>query len=272
VVYQPSKERNYHVFYQLVSGAPLAERKQFGLMGGPESFNYLNQGGPGSAQITGVDDSEDFAATERALSVVGISVRQQWEVFRILASILHLGNVRIVEGGVSQDSLQQSAKLLGLPADELSRWLRQRKIKMRSEEIIKDLTPAQSVAVRDSLAKFIYSILFDWLVGVVNLSLAVGSGGDQSAAIVKNFIGVLDIYGFEHFQRNSFEQLCINYANEKLQQEFNQHVFKLEQEEYVREGIEWSYIDFNDNQPCIDLIEGRLGVLDLLDEVCAISP
>ncbi|CAI4210199.1 unnamed protein product [Parascedosporium putredinis] len=119
-----------------------------------------------------------------------------------------------------------------------------------------------TVVVRDSVAKFIYSSLFDWLVETINRSLAT----DDVLNRVSSFIGVLDIYGFEHFAKNSFEQFCINYANEKLQQEFNQHVFKLEQEEYLKEQIDWTFIDFSDNQPCIDLIEGKMGILSLLDE------
>ncbi|CRK23099.1 hypothetical protein BN1723_018050, partial [Verticillium longisporum] len=128
--------------------------------------------------------------------------------------------------------------------------------------ITSNLTQAQAIVVRDSVAKFIYSSLFDWLVEIVNMGLAT----DEVLSRVTSFIGVLDIYGFEHFAKNSFEQFCINYANEKLQQEFNQHVFKLEQEEYLREEIDWTFIDFSDNQPCIDLIEGKMGVLGLLDE------
>ena len=120
---------------------------------------------------------------------------------------------------------------------------------------------------RDSVAKFIYTALFDWLVENINTVLC----DPQVADKVNSFIGVLDIYGFEHFEKNSFEQFCINYANEKLQQEFNQHVFKLEQEEYMNEEIEWSFIEFNDNQPCIDLIENKLGLLSLLDEESRIT-
>ena len=117
----------------------------------------------------------------------------------------------------------------------------------------------QARFARDALAKFIYSKIFDWIVIQINKAL-------KTSGKVHKFIGVLDIYGFETFDINSFEQFCINYANEKLQQQFNQHVFKLEQEEYLKEGIEWKMIDFYDNQPCIDLIEIKLGILDLLDE------
>ncbi len=125
------------------------------------------------------------------------------------------------------------------------------------------MTKADASFARDALAKHIYSLLFQKIVTMINKSLA-------SSTRAHRFIGVLDIYGFETFQWNSFEQFCINYANEKLQQQFNQHVFKLEQEEYVREKIEWTFIDFYDNQPCIDLIEKPLGVLDLLDEECRV--
>ena len=132
----------------------------------------------------------------------------------------------------------------------------------QKRKITSNLNHKQALVARDSFAKYIYSALFDWLVDYVNSDLCP----DEVAARVKSFIGVLDIYGFEHFEKNSFEQFCINYANEKLQQEFNQHVFKLEQEEYIKEQIEWSFIDFADNQPCIDVIENRLGILSLLDE------
>lgn len=121
-----------------------------------------------------------------------------------------------------------------------------------------------SEAARDSLAKHIYARLFQYIVSAINKGLI----NDRKQSC---FIGVLDIYGFETFEVNSFEQFCINYANEKLQQQFNQHVFKLEQEEYLKEGITWTMIDFYDNQPCIDLIESKLGVLDLLDEECRVS-
>lgn len=118
-------------------------------------------------------------------------------------------------------------------------------------------------ANRDALAKHMYAKLFQHIVNVINK-------GMESERKQDSFIGVLDIYGFESFQINSFEQFCINYANEKLQQQFNQHVFKLEQDQYLKEGIVWSMIDFNDNQPCIDLIEAKLGILDLLNEECRV--
>ncbi|KAH8915535.1 hypothetical protein BT69DRAFT_1229861 [Atractiella rhizophila] len=153
-------------------------------------------------------------------------------------------------------------ELLGMDKAEFKKWTIKKQITTRSEKIVTNLNAAQALVVRDSVAKFIYACLFDWLVSIINESLT--SPGLESR--VASFIGVLDIYGFEHFKKNSFEQFCINYANEKLQQEFNAHVFKLEQEEYLAEKIEWKFIDFSDNQPTIDLIEGKLGVLSLLDE------
>ena len=129
--------------------------------------------------------------------------------------------------------------------------------------IIKPMTAAEATGARDALVKHLYAELFSWIVSHINTTL-------QSPNKAQCFIGVLDIYGFETFEINSFEQFCINYANEKLQQQFNQHVFKLEQEEYLKEEIEWTHIDFYDNQPCINLIESKLGILDLLDEECRV--
>lgn len=132
------------------------------------------------------------------------------------------------------------------------------------ETVLKPMSLEQATVSRDALSKHIYAVLFNWIVMIVNKAL-------ESTGVRHKFIGVLDIYGFETFEINSFEQFCINYANEKLQQQFNQHVFKLEQEEYIKEEIEWKMIDFYDNQPCIDLIESKLGILDLLDEECRVS-
>ncbi|KAH8829695.1 myosin 5 [Flagelloscypha sp. PMI_526] len=220
IVFQPLTERNYHIFYQLCTGAPSKERKDLGLDTDITKFHYLKQGGPTSTPINGVDDAEEFRATQQALSTVGISVEKQWAVFRLLAAMLHLGNVK---------------------------WTVKKQITTRSEKIV------TAIVVKDSVAKFVYACMFEWLVAVVNESLA-GENGDAA------------MRAGDHFKKNSFEQFSINYANEKLQQEFNSHVFKLEQEEYVKEKINWTFIDFSDNQPCINVIEGRLGVLSLLDE------
>ncbi|KAG1832745.1 myosin 5 [Suillus variegatus] len=270
IVFQPTTERNYHIFYQLCAGAPSKERKDLGLDPDVTKFHYLKQGGPTSTPISGVDDAEEFRATQQALSTVGISVEKQWAVFRLLSALLHLGNVKVTQTrndsaiDDADPALLLATRFLGVNFADFKKWTVKKQIVTRSEKIVTALNAAQATVVRDSVAKFVYACLFEWLVAIVNESLA-GENGD-AAERAEMFIGVLDIYGFEHFQKNSFEQFSINYANEKLQQEFNSHVFKLEQEEYVKEEINWTFIDFSDNQPCIDVIEGKLGVLALLDE------
>ncbi|WWC59169.1 uncharacterized protein I303_101717 [Kwoniella dejecticola CBS 10117] len=270
LVYQPDSERNYHIFYQLLSGAPSKERKDLSLSSNPSDFAYMAGGGPNSTPIPGVDDSKEFRETQNALSTVGISVEKQWSIFRLLAALLHIGNIKITQARTDavladeDPALALATNLLGLPLAEFKKWTVKKQLITRSEKIVTNLGSAQAMVVRDSVAKFIYTCLFDWLVGVVNESL-LGEGGEGAKKATK-FIGVLDIYGFEHFKKNSFEQFCINWANEKLQQEFNAHVFKLEQEEYVREEINWTFIEFADNQACIDVIEGKMGILTLLDE------
>ncbi|KAL9623262.1 MAG: hypothetical protein Q9160_002369 [Pyrenula sp. 1 TL-2023] len=265
LVFQPLKERNYHIFYQLIAGVTSAEREDLSLSPVGE-FEYLNQGG--DPNIEGVDDAAEFTATRKSLTTLGVKADVQSEIFRILAALLHLGNVKITSTRTASalsstdPSLVRACGMLGIRADEFAKWTVKKQLITRGEKITSDLTQQQATVVKDSVSKYLYSSLFDWLVEIINKSLATEAVLER----VKSFIGVLDIYGFEHFAKNSFEQFCINYANEKLQQEFNQHVFKLEQEEYVREQIDWTFIDFSDNQPCIDLIEGKLGILSLLDE------
>ncbi len=265
LVFQPLKERNYHIFYQMVAGLSDRERQEWNIL--PiEQFDYLNQGN--TPTIDGVDDKAEFNATKQSLKTIGVSEEKQTEIFKLLAGLLHLGNVKIGASRTdsvlapTEPSLEKACAILGINATEFAKWIVKKQLITRGEKITSNLTQAQAIVVRDSVAKFIYSSLFDWLVEIINYSLAT----EEVLNNVTSFIGVLDIYGFEHFAKNSFEQFCINYANEKLQQEFNQHVFKLEQEEYLKEQIDWTFIDFADNQPCIDLIEGKLGILSLLDE------
>ncbi|KKA25976.1 hypothetical protein TD95_002153 [Thielaviopsis punctulata] len=265
LVFQPLKERNYHIFYQLVFGASDKQRQELNLLP-VEQFDYLNQGN--CPTIDGVDDVAEFKATKDSLKTIGVDEAQQDEIFKLLAGLLHLGNIKITASRndsvlpPDEPSLVQACSILGVNAAEFSRWVVKKQLVTRGEKIVSNLTQAQAIVVRDSVAKYIYSSVFDWLVEIINRSLAT----EEVLGRVNSFIGVLDIYGFEHFAKNSFEQFCINYANEKLQQEFNQHVFKLEQDEYLKEQIDWTFIDFSDNQPCIDLIEGKLGILSLLDE------
>lgn len=265
LVYQPATERNYHIFYQLLAGLPEETKNELYLTNSTDFF-YMNQGG--DHQIKGVDDAKEYQVTVDALKLVGINESVRNGIFRILAALLHIGNIEIKktrnDASVPSDnpSLKIACELLGVDSFNFAKWITKKQITTRAEKIVSNLNYNQALVARDSVAKFIYSALFDWLVENINTVLCNPEVVDQ----VNSFIGVLDIYGFEHFEKNSFEQFCINYANEKLQQEFNQHVFKLEQEEYVKEEIEWSFIEFNDNQPCIDLIENKLGILSLLDE------
>ncbi|XP_069102080.1 LOW QUALITY PROTEIN: unconventional myosin-Va-like [Argopecten irradians] len=265
VVFQAAEERNYHIFYQLCAAANRPEFKKFQLMS-PDDFFYTSCGQ--APEIQGVDDSENLVHTMEALSLLGVGERHQMMLFQILSGILHFGNVKIGEAEgesceipAKDKSLATCCSLLGIEESQMRMWLCHKKITTVNEVLTKPLTASQASFAQDALAKHIYAEVFTWIVNKVNLTL-------QSTTKQYKFIGVLDIYGFETFEINSFEQFCINYANEKLQQIFNSHVFKLEQEEYVREGIEWSFIDFYDNQPCIDLIESKLGILDLLDEEC----
>uniref|UniRef100_A0A674GCK4 Myosin VA n=1 Tax=Taeniopygia guttata TaxID=59729 RepID=A0A674GCK4_TAEGU len=259
------EERNYHIFYQLCASAALPEFKTLRL-GNANYFHYTKQGG--SPVIDGVDDAKEMVNTRQACTLLGISDSYQMGIFRILAGILHLGNVEFA----SRDSdsctvppkhepLTIFCDLMGVEYEEMSHWLCHRKLATATETYIKPISKLHAINARDALAKHIYANLFNWIVDHVNKAL-------HATVKQHSFIGVLDIYGFETFEINSFEQFCINYANEKLQQQFNMHVFKLEQEEYMKEQIPWTLIDFYDNQPCINLIEAKMGVLDLLDEEC----
>ncbi|XP_075883469.1 unconventional myosin-Vc [Nelusetta ayraudi] len=265
VVFQAGNERNYHIFYQLCSCANLPEFKGLRLLSA-DKFRYT--GLSGDITIEGIDDRKDMEETRRTFSLLGLKDDFQLAVFKVLAAILHLGNVEIRESGGDKSSIARDdphlavlCQLLGLSAEDLAHWLCHRRIVLVAETVVKPEPKKRAVNARDALAKQIYAHLFDCVIGRINAALKVP--GKQHA-----FIGVLDIYGFETFDINSFEQFCINYANEKLQQQFNLHVFKLEQEEYMKEDIPWTLIDFYDNQPVIDLIEAKMGILDLLDEEC----
>uniref|UniRef100_A0A8D3BX90 Myosin VA n=1 Tax=Scophthalmus maximus TaxID=52904 RepID=A0A8D3BX90_SCOMX len=265
VVFQADEERNYHIFYQLCASSHLPEFKTLKLSNAND-FLYTRQGR--SPVIVGVDDTKELNATRNAFMLLGINESYQMGLFRVLAAILHLGNVEIKDRDSDSSVIAPNnrhltafCELVGVTYQDMTQWLCHRKLKTAAETYIKPLPRLQATNARDALSKHIYAKLFNWIVEHVNKALITN---------VKqhSFIGVLDIYGFETFEINSFEQFCINYANEKLQQQFNMHVFKLEQEEYMKEQIPWTLIDFYDNQPCINLIEAKMGILDLLDEEC----
>ncbi|KAH9650533.1 Myosin2 [Citrus sinensis] len=261
-------ERNYHCFYMLCAG-PAEDIEKYKL-GNPRMFHYLNQSN--FYELDGVDESKEYVKTRKAMEVVGINSDEQDAIFRVVAAILHLGNVEFAKGEEADSSepkdeksrshLKTAAELFMCDEKSLEDSMCKRVIMTRDESITKWLDPAAAALNRDALAKIVYSRLFDWLVNKINNTI----GQDPNSKVL---IGVLDIYGFESFKTNSFEQFCINLTNEKLQQHFNQHVFKMEQEEYTREEIDWSYIEFIDNQDVLDLIEKKPGgIIALLDEAC----
>ncbi|BAT98708.1 hypothetical protein VIGAN_10002800 [Vigna angularis var. angularis] len=258
-------ERSYHIFYQLCAGAPPSLRGKLNLQNA-EDYKYLRQSNCYS--ITGINDAEEFRTVMEALDVVHISKEDQENVFAMLAAVLWLGNISftVIDNenhvqAVEDEGLFHVAKLIGCDIEDLKLTLSTRKMKVGNDNIVQKLTLSQAIDGRDALAKSIYACLFDWLVEQINKSLAVGKRRTGRS------ISILDIYGFESFNRNSFEQFCINYANERLQQHFNRHLFKLEQEEYIQDGIDWAKVEFEDNQDCLNLFEKRpLGLLSLLDE------
>ncbi|KAJ8441661.1 hypothetical protein Cgig2_019048 [Carnegiea gigantea] len=263
-------ERNYHCFYMLcaapkelhksdcVAADTAGDVKRF-KVDNPKTFHYLNQSNCYS--VDAIDDAKEYLAARRAMDVVGIGPDDQDAIFRVVAAILHLGNIELTKGSEPDSSepkddesrfhMKTAAELLMCDVKALEDSLCKRVMVTRGESITKNLDPEAATVNRDALARIVYSRLFDWLVNTINTSI----GQDPDS---KSLIGVLDIYGFESFKTNSFEQFCINLTNEKLQQHFNQHVFKMEQEEYTREEIDWSYIEFVDNQDILDMIEKNI--------------
>uniref|UniRef100_A0A182NJ12 Myosin motor domain-containing protein n=1 Tax=Anopheles dirus TaxID=7168 RepID=A0A182NJ12_9DIPT len=224
-----------------------------------------------SPNINKLSDRDQFQDTLGALKTLGFDDAEIGDIMKVIASVLHLGNVVFNHRQKSQSQevdseacsiasndlhLNVACDILQLDRGELRKWLVTRQIESMNDSVLIPMNKQTAEATRDALAKHIYA------------EVKGGCCKTNLYYMSSHFTGVLDIYGFETFDINSFEQFCINYANEKLQQQFNQHVFKLEQEQYLREGIEWTMIDFYDNQPCIDLIESKLGILDLLDEEC----
>ena len=263
-----ASERSYHCFYQLFAGLPDAERASLDLAS-PEGCRYL---AGGMIKVDAINDAERYAEVVLAFRTVGITVAQQAGVRALLATLLHLGNIHFAE--TDDDScqvdaaapMQKAAELLQVPVAALEEALTTRTMKSMSDSVYKIPLKAQEAGYsRDTLAKAVYARLFDWLVAQVNESLLTET---QTRA----FIGILDIFGFEEFTVNSFEQLCINFANERLQSHFNAQVFRQEQEIYLREAIVWEPITEPDNQPCIEMLCNRgshpIGVFALLDEQC----
>ncbi|XP_067456347.1 myosin IEb [Thunnus thynnus] len=270
VVSQNPGERNFHIYYQLLTGANGAQRENLGVTT-PDYYYYLNQSG--TYTVEDVNDKKEFSDTMEAMSVVGLSAEDQHSVLQLVAGILHLGNISFREENnyavvESQDFLAFPSFLLGISQDGLCSKLTSRimdsKWGGKTESISVTLNTEQACFSRDALSKALYTRLFDFLVDCINKAMQK----DQEDLN----IGVLDIYGFEIFQKNGFEQFCINFVNEKLQQIFIELTLKAEQEEYVQEGIKWTPIEYFNNKVVCDLIESKLnppGVMSILDDVCA---
>ncbi|KAK2828789.1 hypothetical protein Q5P01_019823 [Channa striata] len=263
VACQLANERNFHIFYQMMKGATDEQRKEWKMPRG-QHFSWL----PNSEKTI---EEDCFHETLKAMGHLGINAERQKQIFRILAGILQLGNVNFTSLSdesqpcdleeQSKDFLQKTAELLCVPAEELQTCLNVRTLKAGKQSVLKPCSQSECSMRKDCLAKVIYAQLFEWLVTFINNSICA----DKSMWC--NFIGVLDVYGFECFQINNLEQLCINYANEKLQQHFVAHYLRAQQDEYVSEGLQWAFVKYQDNQSCLDLIEGiPVSVFSLLNE------
>ncbi|XP_047111722.1 unconventional myosin ID [Schistocerca piceifrons] len=271
VILQQKGERNFHSFYQLLGGASEPELKEFQLSRDPGNYFYTRQGN--ASKVEAISDRSDYKATVGAFKTLGFSSAETDTVWKIVAAILHLGNVEFtsqddIARPVDQGAVSRVASMLSVVPAELTKALSERVIAARGEVMQKTHNQSEAEYGRDALAKAVYDRLFTWIVGKINETL--GSGDLQmKKSYMGTVIGVLDIYGFEIFDTNSFEQFCINYCNEKLQQLFIELVLKQEQEEYCREGIEWKNIEYFNNQIICDLVEQpHKGVLAILDEAC----
>ncbi|OQR94668.1 myosin [Thraustotheca clavata] len=260
VVYHEDPERNYHIFYQLLaSHAPELYLNP--------SVHYTYAGSIATSSIEGFSDAQHFEKTKTALARIGLNASEQTVLFQSLAAVLHLGQVTIKAKGDEMSTISQEAmpsliilaKLLGVDTNAITRAICCRTVRTTTDTIQVYLKKVEAEGCRDALAKALYANIFDWLVTTINGSL------ENDSKMVYH-IGVLDIFGFEHFKNNSFEQFCINYANEKLQQKFTQDVFKTVQLEYEDEGIQWAHINFADNSDVLQVIESKLGLISLLDD------
>ncbi|XP_075979889.1 unconventional myosin-IXa-like isoform X4 [Anticarsia gemmatalis] len=273
---QGRNERNYHVFYYLLAGASEQEKEQLHLLS-VDKYNYLSR--TGCSEVPGIDEQYEFSRLKQSMEMVGFTLDKQRRLFAVLSAVLLLGNVEFqpqrksyhhdeAVGVRNPEVVSLISSLLRVKQETLLAALTSKRARASGETLVINYRLPEAIATRDAMAKCLYGALFDWIVMQVNHALL--SKKDTLREHQGHSIGVLDIFGFEDFGlSNSFEQLCINYANEHLQHYFNQHVFKYEQEEYKREGIPWTDIGFSDNTGCLQLIEGKVnGLLCLLDDQC----
>ncbi|NXR83375.1 MYH7 protein, partial [Pycnonotus jocosus] len=266
VIFQQPKERSYHIFYQILSGKKPELQDMLLLSLNPYDYHFCSQG---VTTVDNLDDGQELMATDHAMDILGFSNDEKYGSYKIVGAIMHFGNMKFKQKQREEqaeadgtESADKAAYLMGISSADLIKGLLHPRVKVGNEYVTKGQSVEQVVYAVGALAKATYDRMFKWLVTRINKTL-------DTKLARQFFIGVLDIAGFEIFDFNSFEQLCINFTNEKLQQFFNHHMFVLEQEEYKKEGIEWVFIDFGlDLQACIDLIEKPMGILSILEEEC----
>jgi len=272
IIHQHGEERGYHVFFQMIYGGSKEEKQSWFIDESTQPLDFYFLANGCVDRRDGVLDAGQLAVTKRAMRIMGIEDSDS--VFSIIAAVLHLGNLKFVtladdqsqvdlENIESCKSIKALESLLGISQDDIIHALCNRKVNAGGEEFVVQLSAEDAADTRDALAKSLYSRAFDWLVRRINECI-------NQTAKAKRFIAVLDIFGFEIFDVNSFEQLCINYANERLQQQFNDFVFKHEQSIYTKEKISWSFIDFPSNSETVALIDDpkAMGILSILDDEC----
>ncbi|XP_034551947.1 myosin-7B-like [Notolabrus celidotus] len=266
VVFQQPGERSYHIYYQIMSNHKPELQDMLLVSTNPYDYHFCSQG---DTKVAGINDGEELKLTDHAMDTLGFTQEEKYGCYKIVGAIMHFGNMKFKKKQREEqaeadgtESADKAAYLMGINSAELMKGLLNPRVKVGNELIVKGQTVEQVNYAVAALAKATYDRMFKWLVGRINSSL-------YTALPRQYFIGVLDIAGFEIFEFNNFEQLCINFTNEKLQQYFNHHMFILEQEEYKTEGIEWTFIDFGlDLQSCINLIERPMGILSILEEEC----
>ncbi|KAJ8413255.1 hypothetical protein AAFF_G00092510 [Aldrovandia affinis] len=266
VTFQLKAERDYHIFYQILSQKKPELLEMLLITNNPYDYGFISQG---ETTVASIDDSDELMSTDSAFDVLGFTQEEKNSIYKMVGAIMHYGNMRFkqkqreeqAEADGTEDA-DKVAYLMGLNSADLIKGLLHPRVKVGNEWVTKGQNVQQVSYSIGALAKSVYEKMFLWMVVRINQSL-------DTKQPRQHFIGVLDIAGFEIFDYNTFEQLCINFTNEKLQQFFNHHMFVLEQEEYKKEGIEWEFIDFGmDLQACIELIEKPMGIMSILEEEC----
>ncbi|KAJ8344918.1 hypothetical protein SKAU_G00291110 [Synaphobranchus kaupii] len=266
VISQQAAERSYHIFYQLLSGKRPELIEALLLNTDPKQYSWICQG---VTVVDNMDDGEELMLTDVAFDVLGFTLEEKMSIYKLTGGIMHFGNMRFKQKPREEQAdvdttevADKVAHLMGINSGDLQKGVTRPRVKVGNEFVTKSQNQDQCVYSIGALAKATYDRMFKWMVHRINKTL-------DTKMQRQYFIGVLDIAGFEIFEYNSFEQLCINFTNEKLQQFFNHHMFVLEQEEYKKEGIEWTFIDFGlDLQACIELLEKPMGIFSILEEQC----